>query len=98
MDSNKLREGFLMKKVSTVIILILVSSILACSSISVSKVQPSGDLTGYILLKDGKKIAFEKAFVSVDGKLIRINSPLVRQTVLMDNVASMCLGKDKIKK
>jgi len=97
-DSNKLREVFLMKKFNTLVILVLVLSMIACSSISVSKIQPSGDLTGYILLKDGKKISFEKAFVSVDGKLIRINSTLVRQTVLMENVASVCLGKDKTKK
>lgn len=87
-----------MKKVNILVILVLVSSMIACSSISVSKVHPSGNLTGYILLKDGKKISFEKAFVSVDGKLIRVNSTLIRQTILMENVASVCLGKDKIKK
>jgi len=87
-----------MKRFIVVVILIVTISLLACSSYSVSKIQPSGDLSGYILLKDGKKIAFEKAFVSIDEKLVRINSTLVRQKILIENIASMCLGKDKIKK
>lgn len=87
-----------MKKFTAIVILIIITTMIACTSLSVSKIQPSGDISGYVLLKDGKKIVFEKAFVNIDGKLIRINSTLVRQTVLMENIASLCLGKDKIKK
>jgi len=89
-----------MKKLSSVLLagFVLFASVLACSTINISKIQPSGDLSGYVLLKDGKKITFNQAFISVDGKVLRINSTLVRQTLLLENVASFSFSKDKNKK
>lgn len=52
-------------------------------------------MTGTIVLKDGKKITFEKAFVGVDGKIVRINSAAIHQTILMENVNSITFGKPK---
>lgn len=66
-----------------------------CSSVSISRVQEFGDMTGTIVLKDGKKITFEKAFVGVDGKIVRINSAAIHQTILMENVNSITFGKPK---
>lgn len=73
----------------------IIFTCITCSSISVSMVQKKGDLTGTIVLKDGKRITFEKAFVIVDGKIVRINNDTIHQTILMENVASITLGKSK---
>jgi hypothetical protein len=68
---------------------------IGCSSVSISRVQEYGDMTGTIVLKDGKKITFEKAFVGVDGKIVRINNETIHQTILMENITSITLGKSK---
>jgi len=78
-----------------VLLTAIIFTCVSCSSILISKVQEKGDLTGTIVLKDGKKITFEKAFVIVDGKIVRVNNDTIHQSILMENITSITLGKSK---
>ena len=83
-----------MKRIA-MILLIIICTWAGCSSVSISKIQQSGDLAGTVVLKDGKKITFDKAFVGIDGKIVRINNETIHQTILMENITSITLGKSK---